>query len=123
MVSKIENTKLPSLCVESVNFMLISELGYGIVEEEDSNSGDEENVAEAIKAVNTALTKTQVPSNVQKILNDDQCIRLKEKNSFWIIARAVKEFVEKEGNGVLPLRGSLPDMTSDSQRYIALQNV
>ncbi|XP_032792301.2 NEDD8-activating enzyme E1 regulatory subunit [Daphnia magna] len=108
---------------EILRNIIKNELGYGIVEEEDSNSGDEENVAEAIKAVNTALTKTQVPSNVQKILNDDQCIRLKEKNSFWIIARAVKEFVEKEGNGVLPLRGSLPDMTSDSQRYIALQNV
>ena len=92
-------------------------------EGELSNVGDEENVGEAVKAVNTALNRTHIPEKVQKILNDDQCTHLKEKNPFWIIARAVKEFVNKEGNGALPLRGSLPDMTSDSQRYIALQTV
>lgn len=101
----------------------MTELGNNIVQDEDSNTGGEENVGEAVKAVNTALNQTQIPSSVQKILNDEQCIHLKEKNPFWIIARGVKEFVEKEGNGALPLRGSLPDMTSDSQRYIALQNV
>ena len=79
-------------------------------------------MGEAVKAVNTALNRTHIPEKVQKILNDDQCTHLKEKNPFWVIARAVKEFVNKEGNGALPLRGSLPDMTSDSQRYIALQN-
>ena len=99
-------------------------MGSGIIpEEEGSNNGDEENVNEAVKAVNTALNKTSIPASVQKILNDEQCVRLTGKNPFWIMARAVKEFVEKEGNSALPLRGSLPDMTSDSQRYIALQNV
>lgn len=73
--------------------------------------------------MNTALNKTRISSHVEKILNDEQCIHLKEKTPFWIIARAMKEFIEKEGDGTLPLRGSLPDMTSDSQRYIALQNV
>jgi amyloid beta precursor protein binding protein 1 len=102
---------------------LNAELGCGIVKDENVNTGGEENVVEAVKAVNTALNKTEIPSSVQKILNDEQCIHLKEKNPFWIMARAVKEFVQKEGNGALPLRGSLPDMTSDSQRYIALQNV
>lgn len=94
-----------------------------IIKDEETNIGDEENVNEAVKAVNTALNKTNIPSAVQKILNDEQCVHLKEKNPFWIVARAVKEFVAKEGNGALPLRGSLPDMTSDSQRYIKLQNV
>merc|ERR1711931_284077 len=35
---------------------------------------------------------------------------------------AVKQFVNNEGKGLLPLRGSIPDMTADSERYIALQN-
>lgn len=105
------------------NIPSFTDLGCGIVSNEETNSGDEENVAEAVKAVNTALNKTHVPTQVQKILHDEQCTQLKEKNPFWVIARAVKEFVEKEGEGALPLRGSLPDMTSDSQRYIALQNV
>jgi amyloid beta precursor protein binding protein 1 len=42
---------------------------------------------------------------------------------FWILVRALKEFVENEGQGDLPLRGSIPDMFSDSERFIALQNV
>lgn len=99
------------------------DLECGIVNDEDTNAGDEENVNEAVKAVNTALNKTNIPSSVQKILSDEQCLHLKQRSPFWIMARAVKEFVEKEGNGCLPLRGTLPDMTSDSQRYIALQNV
>lgn len=37
--------------------------------------------------------------------------------------RAIKEFVENEGQGQLPLRGTIPDMFSDSDKFIALQNV
>ena len=36
----------------------------------------------------------------------------------------MKDFVEDQGeNGSLPLRGSIPDMFSDSKRYIQLQNI
>jgi amyloid beta precursor protein binding protein 1 len=37
--------------------------------------------------------------------------------------RALKDFVDNEGGGLLPLRGSIPDMFSDSERFIALQNI
>lgn len=37
--------------------------------------------------------------------------------------RAVKEFVHNEGNGSLPVRGTIPDMIADSQKFINLQNV
>jgi len=108
---------------ESLRNIIKNDLGSLIIQEEETNIGDEENVTEAIKAVNTALNKTLIPQSIQNILNDEQCCALENKNPFWILARAVKEFTLKEGNGCLPLRGSLPDMTSDSQRYIALQNV
>lgn len=101
----------------------LTDLSHGITKDDEVNSGDEENVSEAVKAVNTALNPTKIPSNVLNIINDEQCTQLKEKNSFWILTRALKEFIENEGQGALPVRGSLPDMTSDSQRYIALQNV
>ncbi|CAB4038160.1 NEDD8-activating enzyme E1 regulatory subunit [Paramuricea clavata] len=39
---------------------------------------------------------------------------------FWILCKALKEFVNETGN--LPLRGSIPDMTADSKRFIELQN-
>jgi amyloid beta precursor protein binding protein 1 len=39
------------------------------------------------------------------------------------MAKAVQDFVEKEGEGCLPLSGSIPDMTAETEKYIALQQV
>ncbi len=36
--------------------------------------------------------------------------------------RAIREFCENEGLGQLPLRGTIPDMVSDTERFVALQN-
>ncbi|XP_038070147.1 NEDD8-activating enzyme E1 regulatory subunit-like [Patiria miniata] len=84
----------------------------------------EENFDEAIKSVNASVVVTRVPSEVQDILRDPSCVNLtSESSSFWVIAQAVKQFVDNEGGGKLPLRGSIPDMTADSKRYIQLQNV
>lgn len=96
----------------------------GILKNEHGVPEMEENFDEAIKAVNVSLTKTRIPSQVQDILNDPACTGLtSESSNYWILAQAVKQFTENEGNGALPLRGSIPDMTADSKRYIQLQNV
>ncbi|XP_062506517.1 NEDD8-activating enzyme E1 regulatory subunit-like [Corticium candelabrum] len=93
----------------------------GILCNEDGVPEVEENFDEADKSVNSSLVPTKVPSEVQSIFCDDKCINItKESSLFWILARAVKDFVENEGEGALPLRGSLPDMTADSARYIKL---
>lgn len=42
--------------------------------------------------------------------------------SFWLHAAALREFVAAN-NGRLPLAGALPDMTSDTASYVALQTV
>lgn len=39
------------------------------------------------------------------------------------MAKAVRDFVENEGQGQLPLSGKLPDMKADTMKYIGLQNV
>lgn len=39
------------------------------------------------------------------------------------MVRALKDFVETEGNGYLPVAGVLPDMTAETSLYINLQNV
>lgn len=84
----------------------------------------EENFEEAIRAVNFALGPTNVPSDIKNILDDDCCVNLTSTSKpFWILAKAVKDFVENEGDGCLPLRGSLPDMTADTSKYIALQQI
>uniref|UniRef100_A0A1B6EM87 NEDD8-activating enzyme E1 regulatory subunit n=2 Tax=Proconiini TaxID=565685 RepID=A0A1B6EM87_9HEMI len=92
--------------------------------DEHGNPVDEENFEEAIRAVNFAVLPTSVPKHVEEILNDDCCINLTSKSKpFWIIAKAVRDFVENEGAGTLPLRGSLPDMTAETARYITLQQL
>ncbi|XP_052817269.1 NEDD8-activating enzyme E1 regulatory subunit-like isoform X2 [Mya arenaria] len=96
----------------------------GIRTNEDGIQEEEENFDEAVKAVNSALTPTRIPSHVDQLFNYPECVNLHtESSNFWVLVRAVKDFVENEGQGALPVRGSIPDMTADSERYIALQRV
>nr|VZI53856.1 unnamed protein product [Spirometra erinaceieuropaei] len=43
--------------------------------------------------------------------------------TFWRLVAALRDFTLNEGDGCLPLRGDLPDMTSDSGRYLRLLSV
>ena len=47
----------------------------------------------------------------------------KPQIAFWLTAAAVSAFVEGEGGGLLPVLGTLPDMTSDTATYVSLQNI
>uniref|UniRef100_A0A182PP46 Queuine tRNA-ribosyltransferase accessory subunit 2 n=1 Tax=Anopheles epiroticus TaxID=199890 RepID=A0A182PP46_9DIPT len=86
--------------------------------------GEQENFEEAIKAVNSSFGGGKPSSVVQEILQDDRCVNVNtESNAFWIMARALKDFVDNEGNGLLPVPGVLPDMTADTNSYISLQTV
>lgn len=116
------NGEMPKNYKEKTSFK--ENLRQGIRTNEHGVPEIEENFDEAIKAVNAALVKTRVPSQVQDILSDSACTGLtSESSNYWVLAQAVKQFVDNEGNGALPLRGAIPDMTSDSKRYIQLQNV
>jgi amyloid beta precursor protein binding protein 1 len=67
----------------------------------------------------------RIPSDVLTVLSDPKCLNLTSGSAdFWIMARALKDFVDGQGDhGLLPVRGSIPDMFSDSKRYIQLQNI
>ena len=85
---------------------------------------EEENFEEALKQVNSSLVSSSVPTEVRKILDDPKCVNLtSESNNFWLLANGLRTFVENDEHKLLPLRGSLPDMFSDSERYIKLQNI
>jgi len=89
---------------------------------EDVENEELENFDEAMKAVITALEPTKVPSKTQKIISDQSCISLHKKSSdFWVMARGLKDFIDEKK--ILPVRGSIPDMFSDSDRYIKLSNI
>uniref|UniRef100_A0A3B4TUB0 NEDD8-activating enzyme E1 regulatory subunit n=1 Tax=Seriola dumerili TaxID=41447 RepID=A0A3B4TUB0_SERDU len=96
----------------------------GILKNENGVPEDEENFEEAIKNVNTALNPTKIPNTVEDLFNSEQCNNITSQSAaFWVMLRAVKEFVHNEGSGSLPVRGTIPDMIADSQKFISLQNV
>ncbi|XP_047385790.1 NEDD8-activating enzyme E1 regulatory subunit isoform X2 [Sciurus carolinensis] len=116
------NGRIPKTYKEKEDFRDL--IRQGILKNENGTPEDEENFEEAIKNVNTALNTTQIPSSIEDIFNDDRCINItRQTPPFWILARALKEFVAKEGQGNLPVRGTIPDMIADSGKYIKLQNV
>jgi len=83
---------------------------------------DEENFEEAAKAVNTVLVKSSIPTNTQNIINDPAAANISASSAnFWILAHALRDFVAKEDR--LPVSGVIPDMFSDSERFIKLQNI
>ncbi|XP_063294365.1 NEDD8-activating enzyme E1 regulatory subunit [Pelobates fuscus] len=96
----------------------------GILKNENGQPEEEENFEEAVKNVNTALNITKLPSNIEEVFNDERCTNLTPQSTpFWILARAVKDFISMEGKGNLPLRGTIPDMIADSDKFIKLQNI
>ncbi|KAL9658119.1 hypothetical protein ABK040_013032 [Willaertia magna] len=82
------------------------------------------NFEEAIDKAHYCYNEPAIPDEVLKVLNDDLCCNLTSHvDDFWLIAAAVKKFVENEGQGLLPLQGRVPDMHSDTERYVTLQTL
>lgn len=116
------NGELPKNYAEKKQFKEL--LCQGIRINDKGDPMEEENFDEAAKSVNTALVPTSVPSNVATLFNASSCTDLSpESAKFWFLVRALKEFVAAEGNGLLPVRGSIPDMTATSKMFIDLQKV
>lgn len=70
----------------------------------------EGNFIEANKAALKAWTPPRIPDDVQAILRDDKASNppRDKVDEFWVLSSALREFVENEGKGDLPLIGSIP---------------
>ncbi|KAJ3091270.1 NEDD8-activating enzyme E1 regulatory subunit [Quaeritorhiza haematococci] len=107
---------LPSTSAERAEFKEL------IRSKQRSDANEQENFEEAMSMAYRAWAPTQVPASTKAILDDPACQKLTSQSSnFWVIARAVKDFVDNEGEGCLPLAGTVPDMKSDTESYVALQ--
>ncbi|KRZ77023.1 Nedd8-activating enzyme E1 regulatory subunit [Trichinella papuae] len=74
------------------------------------------------RAMGLYLHKYQMPFHASQVLNDPSAQHVNhESGTFWILSHALKQFVNNEGAGRLPLSGVLPDMESDTNRYVTLQ--
>ncbi|VDK46465.1 unnamed protein product [Anisakis simplex] len=87
----------------------------------ETHSLDEENFIEGRNALARSMRSTTIPSNVHELFKNERCERLDESSSFWLLVSALKRFVLSEK--VMPVTGQLPDMVSDSQRYIAIASL
>lgn len=84
--------------------------------------GSEENYEEAVAAVLNNVKKHEISRNLRAVFEDEKCTNLTSDSSiFWIIAQAIKKFVDEDG--VLPLTGTLPDMKAESDVYVMLQKM
>jgi len=90
-----------------------------------SPSAKEENFQEAYKTAHKSYP-TSLPSELKNVLGDPKAVvgNLHANSpNFWIIASAIKQFIDNEGGGMVPLMGSLPDMTATTELYIAIQKL
>jgi len=120
------NGNLPLKYSEKKELKSVISSGVLMKENHPEIPEDEENFSEAGTAVNTVVRVSRISSSTEAILQDPAANNLTaDSPSFWILAGAVRDFVacKEEGNGLLPVAGNIPDMFSDSARYIQLQNI
>lgn len=114
---KMKNGRLPTSREDKMDFknMVDTRAGTLLLSE---------NFQEASNKYFQACILPEIPSEVQQVFDDPLCNNLTADSSdFWFLANAVKQFVENEGQGTLPIQGRLPDLHSDTDRYIKLQSI
>ncbi|CAG9318250.1 unnamed protein product [Blepharisma stoltei] len=82
----------------------------------------EENFREAVNNAYLAYLDEDLPFSVTEILNDPKSLDANsDSDNFWKCSKAVKQFIDESGSP--PVMGIFPDMTSDTDSYIALQRI
>ncbi|OEL18987.1 NEDD8-activating enzyme E1 regulatory subunit AXR1 [Dichanthelium oligosanthes] len=84
---------------------------------------DEENYKEAVESSYKVSVTPGISDEVRQIIDDNSAEVNSSSSDFWILVAALKEFVANEGNGELPLEGTIPDMTSLTEYYVSLQKI
>ncbi|KAG2534228.1 NEDD8-activating enzyme E1 regulatory subunit AXR1-like isoform X1 [Panicum virgatum] len=84
---------------------------------------DEENYKEAVESSYKVSVTPGISNEIRQIIDDNSAEVNSSSSDFWILVAALKEFVANEGNGELPLEGTIPDMTSLTEYYVSLQKI
>jgi len=84
---------------------------------------DEENYKEAVESSYKVSVTPGISNEIRQIIDDNSAEVNSSSSDFWILVAALKEFVTNEGNGELPLEGTIPDMTSLTEYYVSLQKI
>jgi amyloid beta precursor protein binding protein 1 len=85
------------------------------------------NVNEACRAANKAWQRPHPSAQLQAVIDEARTKRIDSTDndnlSFWTLALAVDRFIVQDSEGAVPLEGTLPDMTSSTDAYVALQRL
>jgi amyloid beta precursor protein binding protein 1 len=87
-----------------------------------SRSAIEDNYAEAVANAYICFSSEVLPYESQQVLDDPQAQEANATSDlFWQCARAVSDF--SKAHGIVPVTGSFPDMTADTESYLTLQRM
>lgn len=100
---------------------------FNDIKDENELNLELDNFEEAIRLVNkifNALPK--IPTELQNLLDEAKtidCNMIKKSSTlnFWLMMKALNEFILKYDN--LPLNGNMPDMNCASDQYLILQKI
>ncbi|KAL5217863.1 hypothetical protein ABZP36_018547 [Zizania latifolia] len=84
---------------------------------------DEENYKEAVESSYKVSVTPGISDEICQIIDDSSAKVNSSSSDFWVLVVALKEFIANEGNGELPLEGTIPDMTSLTEYYVSLQKI
>jgi amyloid beta precursor protein binding protein 1 len=85
---------------------------------------EEGNYQEAVEFAQRVYKKFTLDPLTQAVINDPKAATTtKDASHFWILVRGLREFMEKEGQGCLPVSTNIPDMQSDSKSYVTLKDL
>jgi NEDD8-activating enzyme E1 regulatory subunit len=118
-------TDLPRTRPEKEQFKgIIDRLSHHSAYESHDQHKQLENFEEAKRTIPSRLVSTTLPSALQALFQDPSCSELTEQtNIFWFIIHALKLFTEHEGEGLLPVRGEIPDMITNTSSYVQLVKI
>ena len=118
-------TDLPRTRPDKEQFKgIVDRLSHHSVYESQDQHKQLENFEEAKRTIPSRLVSTTLPSTLQALFQDPSCLELTEQtNIFWFIIHALKLFTEHEGQGLLPVRGEIPDMITNTSSYVQLVKI
>jgi amyloid beta precursor protein binding protein 1 len=86
--------------------------------------GDTENVDNAIHWAFQVYNPPRIDREVRAVLDDPAGETLTaESADFWVLVRALRDFMENEGAGNLPVSTAIPDIVADSKSYVKLKQI
>lgn len=113
---------LPRIRKEKDEFkQILDQLSHHSAYDVNDSNRSLENFEEAKRTIPSRLVTTTVPSAVGELFQDRSCLELSNQSHiFWFIINAIKLFTENEGQGLLPVRGEVPDMLTNTSSYVKL---